>query len=86
MVRPRRSIPHLIPVLFLALATLTGCGDDGGGTGPGAEPSHYDFTLKMSSILAVEDCETTPGNPGEFVWPTTHSAPTACSPPTSARR
>ena len=60
----------LLPVLLSAVLwlPLTGCGDDDGPAGPqaAAEPTHYDMTLKMSSVLAVEDCESTGNSPGEF--------------------
>jgi hypothetical protein len=45
------------------------CGSDGdGGMGPEAVPkhSHFEISVQMSSINAVEDCESTPGNPGDF--------------------
>lgn len=69
----RRSESHqtfrsvLLPLIVLC-TLAAGCSDDDSVTGPQAsgDPTHYDLTLKMSSIWAIEDCEDTPGNPGEF--------------------
>jgi hypothetical protein len=41
-------------------------GGTGGGTGNPTEPTHYEVSVKMSSIAALENCENDPGNPGEF--------------------
>ncbi len=70
MNRPEPRVRHLaslLPMLAM-LVFAAGCGDDDGGTGPAVtgEPTHYDLTLKMSSIWAIENCEATAGDPGEF--------------------
>ena len=51
----------LLPVLLSAVLWLPLTGPQAA-----AEPTHYDMTLKMSSVLAVEDCESTGNSPGEF--------------------
>lgn len=53
---------------LILLAILPGCGSDDGGMGPtpATPPTHYEVSVKMSSIHAIQDCESTPGNPGEF--------------------
>lgn len=58
----------LLPLL-LSLPLLAACGsDDPTGPGDEAAPTHYEITLQMSSIWAQNDCESTPGNPGDFRW------------------
>jgi hypothetical protein len=63
-----------IPVcssLALGLALLAGCGSDSESvTNPGQEtpPTHFEISVQMSSIWAQNDCENTPGNPGDFRW------------------
>ena len=60
-------------VLLASVLLLAACGSDDdnptgpGGGGGGGEPTHYDLTLTMSSILAVRDCDSG-SNPGDFVW------------------
>lgn len=71
--RGRRPILHILtlPLLILTLGLFAACGDDSdSGTGPNltAAPTHYEITVKMSSIWAQNDCENTPGNPGDFRW------------------
>lgn len=64
----RRCIRTL---LTLAPLLLAGCGSDSDSpTGPGgdAPPTHYEISVKMSSIWAQNDCENTAGNPGDFRW------------------
>ncbi len=60
---------HKLAILALVtlVALVTGCGsDDPTGPSAPAESTHFEVTVKMSSIWAQEDCENTPGNPGEF--------------------
>jgi len=55
-------------LLFLFVSSaLAGCSADRNPVTPNEPtPSHWEMSLKMSSISAVEDCESTPGNPGDF--------------------
>jgi hypothetical protein len=68
----------LLMLLLMPLLGIMGCGDDSSGTmGPGeeVEATHYEITVKMSSIWAQNDCENTPGNPGDFRWRLVISVP-----------
>jgi len=60
-------------ILLAAVLFVTACGDDDGNpTGPGGggvtaeNATHFDFTLAMSSLNIVRDCDG--ASPGEFVW------------------
>jgi hypothetical protein len=61
-----------IRLALLLLVLLVACGDDSDSpTGPGdrtATASHYEISIQTSSIWAQNDCENTPGNPGDFRW------------------
>jgi hypothetical protein len=55
----------------LILAALAGCGSDSDSvTAPEDElaATHFEISVQMSSIWAQNDCENTPGNPGDFRW------------------
>jgi len=59
----------VLAFIVLAIGLLPGCGDDSdSGTGPTTDTwaTHFEITVKMSSIWAQNDCENTPGNPGDF--------------------
>ena len=53
-------------LLVLPLLFVTACGEDSTGPAPTPPPDSFEVSVKMSSINAIEDCESTPGNPGEF--------------------
>jgi hypothetical protein len=63
-----RTIVRLAAVLLLAAATA--CGGDSP-----TEPSAYDLDIELTNIYVPGDCESTPGNPGEFSWRVTVTAP-----------
>jgi hypothetical protein len=57
---------HLLAAVA-ALVLCAGCGEDDPGMGPEApQPTHFEVSVKMSSITTLGNCENDPGNPGEF--------------------
>ena len=55
---------------LLLLASTAACGGDSP-----TEPSAYDLDIELTNIYVPGDCESTPGNPGEFAWRVTVTAP-----------
>lgn len=56
--------------VLLLLAVAAACGADSP-----TEPTAYDLHIELTDIYVIGDCESTPGNPGEFAWRVTVTAP-----------